>query len=106
MASTDSYKKVASVVGDEMDKSWQNIMSKLASSNFVGIAAFDSGSLQSSDLEAFFEVLGGAQMAITFASRQSKGERICSTALDIEPQTGSSITLISGDISIGGIVKF
>jgi hypothetical protein len=76
MANTDSYEKVASVVGDEMDKVWKNIMSKLAASNFAGIAAFDGGSLKSSDLEAFFEVLGGAQMAITVASRQPKGERI------------------------------
>jgi hypothetical protein len=106
MASTDSYEKVASVVGDAMDKAWKDIMSKLAASNFAGIAAFDSGSLKSSDLEAFFEVLGGAQMAITFASRQPKGERIRSTSLDIEPQTGSPTTLISGEISIGGTIKF
>jgi hypothetical protein len=106
MASTDSYEKVASVVGDEMNKAWESIMSRLAASNFAGIAAFDGGSLQSSDLEAFFEVLGGAQMAITFASRQPKGERIRSTALDIEPQTGSPTTLISGEISIGGTIRF
>jgi hypothetical protein len=59
-----------------------------------------------SSLEAFFEVLGGAQMAITFASRQPKGERIRSTSLDIEPQTVSPTTLISGEISIGGTIKF
>jgi hypothetical protein len=51
LASTDSYEKVASVVGDEMDKAWKNIMSKLAASNFAGIAAFDGGSLKSSDLD-------------------------------------------------------
>lgn len=106
MANTEAYEKVASVVGEEMDKAWKNIMSKLASSNVSGIAAFDGGSLTSSDLSDFFEVLGGAQMAITFASRQPKGERIRSTSLDIEPQTGSPATLISGEISIGGTIRF
>lgn len=57
-------------------------------------------------LNAFFEVFGGAQMAITFASRQPKGERIRSTSLDIEPQTGSPATLVLGEISIGGTIRF
>jgi hypothetical protein len=47
MASIDSYEKVASVVGDEMDKAWKKIMSKLAASNFAGIATFDMGSVVS-----------------------------------------------------------
>lgn len=39
MANTDAYEeKVASVVGDAMDKAWKSIMSKLAASNVSGIA--------------------------------------------------------------------
>jgi hypothetical protein len=106
MANTDAYEKVAGVVGDEMDKAWKNIMSRLAASNVSGIAAFDGGSLTSDDLKAFFEVLGGAQMALSFQSRQPKGERVRSTSLDIEPQAGSPATLISGEISIGGSIRF
>ena len=106
MASTEAYEKVANGVGEEMDKAWKNIMSKLASRNVSGIAAFDSGSLTPSDLSDFFTVLGGTQMAITFASRQPKGERTRSTSLDIEPQTGSPATLVSGEISIGGTIRF
>jgi hypothetical protein len=106
MANTDEYEKVADVVGDEMDKAWKNIMSKLAASNVSGIAAFDGGSLTSDDLKSFFEVLGGVQMALSFQSRQPKGERVRSTSLDIEPQTGSPATLISGEISIGGTIRF
>ena len=106
MANTDAYEKVAGVVGEEMDAAWKKIMSRLASGNVSGIAAFDGGSLKSPDLEAFFEVLGGAQMEITFASRQLKGARVRSTSLEIEPQTGSPKTLVSGEISIGGTIRF
>lgn len=106
MANTDAYEKVAGVVGDEMDKAWKNIISKLAASNVSGIAAFDGGRLTSDDLKVFFEVLGGAQMALSFQSRQPKGERVHSTSLDIEPQAGSPATPISGEISIGGSIRF
>jgi hypothetical protein len=86
MANTEACEKVASVVSEEMDKAWKNITSRLASSNVSGIAAFDGASLTSSDLNDFFEILGGAQTEITFASRLLKGERVRSTSLDIEPQ--------------------
>jgi hypothetical protein len=45
-------------------------------------------------------------MALSFQSRHPKGERVRSTSLDIEPQTGSPATLISGEISIGGTIRF
>ena len=97
MASLDSYEKVAGIIGVEMDKAWKGIISKLSEGD-VALA-------QESELIDFFENLGGAHLALTFASRQAKGERLRSTSLVVEPKLAGQV-LGSGEISIGGTYRF
>jgi hypothetical protein len=50
----------------------KKIMTQLSAGN---IAAFDGSGVTSDELQIFFELLGGAQMATSFQCRQTKGER-------------------------------
>lgn len=86
------YDKVATVIGEEMDKAWKNIMEKLSQNNIS-----DFSGVNVSEIEKFFTELGGAELSICFNNNTSaRGIRKTFSAHKITP-----VTLLGGYVTVG-----
>jgi hypothetical protein len=105
---SDAYAKVATVIGDEMDKAWERIMGRLADANMSALSTGGASATTVEDLKVFFQQLGGAKMDLQFCSNIPKGEAMVCRAHEIRPSTGSPIGMlgVEGSISIGVNIKF
>lgn len=102
---SDAYDRVADVIGQEMDKTWRNILIRLASDD-VSTLSSDGANITSSDLQEFFANLGGCQMGIKFSSIKPKGETVRFNAHQLQPSAGITTMGVSGSISIGINIGF
>ena len=102
---SDAYDRVADVIGQEMDKTWVNILKRLASAD-VNTLSSSGANITSADLQEFFANLGGCQMGIKFNSIKPKGETVRFNAHQLQPSAGITTMGVSGSISIGIKIDF
>lgn len=111
----DEYQEVANIVGEEMGKAWESIISKLVKASGPQALNFAGGSLSTSVIGAFVAKLGAAQLDVSFStseasSKTAKG-KVVQIVLGDEVRAVANngkvgATAVSGSISIGINIGF
>ncbi|MCP6696355.1 hypothetical protein [Pseudomonas donghuensis] len=111
----DEYQEVANIVGAEMGKSWENIISKLVQASGPQALNFAGGPLNTSDIGAFVAKLGAAHLDVTFstleASAKTAKAKVVQIVLGDDVRASASngkvgAAAVSGSISIGINIGF
>ena len=106
----DGYRRVADVIGEEMDQTWRRILERLASGKTSDFASEEAKSISQQDLSAFFSVLGGANLGVNFMCIEPIGSvgRTYGHMIGVPANlvADAPSKLLGGSISIGVSVNF
>lgn len=112
----DAYKKVANIIGVEMDKAWKSIISGIANTGKIhvdgeadGISLSDNQKVSEQDIMKFLTICNSAEMQINFTPSILQAQTCRFTAMDIVPMSKNGKTIaggVEGSISVSVGVRF